>query len=218
MKSIFFEASVAVTHETVPGSQAEIETGAGSTARNPGTCNPGWFVGGTTIILGAGNADTGPAIARWHLLVEPALIRQCEAGYLVICCERPHGGLHTARKGALVRVAINGQNRDLIGLKDKPAGHTDYFHRIPKPPQLPSVWPVSGCATVYSWPVDGRHLADSGTQVVTVELEKDVSWDIDYVSLLISHTSYHVREPCKQVVYVLLGVVLAAIAAVLVGG
>lgn len=218
MRSILFEKSVAVTPVTAMGSQAVIDSGTGSTARNPGSCNRGWFVGDTTIILGAGNADTGATVARWQLLVAPALIRQCEGGYLVICCERTHGGLHTAREGAVARVGINGHNRDLIGLKDRPAGHTDYFHRLSNPPHLPSVWPISGCATVYSWPVDRGHLVDSGTQVITVELEKDVSWDIDYVSLLISHTSYHVREACKQVVYVVLGVVLGAIAAVLVGG
>jgi len=75
----------------------------------------------------------------------------------------------------MARVSINGHNRDLIGLKDIPAGHTDYFHRPPNPPQLPRVWPVSGCATVYSWPVDRRHLAASGSQEVAVELEKDVA-------------------------------------------
>jgi len=195
-----------------------VEKGVGWTAGNPGPCNPGWFVGDTTTILGADDADHGSTVARWQVLVDPAAVEKCESGYLVICCERTHGGLHTRRKGAAARVSLNGHNRDLIGLKDRPAGHTDFFHRLPDPPQFPRVWPVSGCATVYSWPVDKRHLATLGTQVVEVELEKDVAWDIDYVCLIISRTSYRVREACKQIGYVLLGVVLGAIATIMVGG
>lgn len=71
---------------------------------------------------------------------------------------------------------------------------------------------------MYSWLVDRRHLAATGTQEVLVEVETDVSWDIDYVCVVVSRTSYQLRDACKQVAYILLGVVLGVIAAVLVGG
>ncbi len=219
MRSILFKRRAEVTCAKAPGSEARIEKGVGWTAGNPGTCNPGWFVGDTTIILGT---QPGETVARWQVLVEPLVVERYEEGYLLICCERTQGGLHTARKGALARVSINGHNRDLIGLKDEPAGHTDFFHRLPKPPQLASVWPVSACHTVYSWPVDKRHLAISGNQVVDVKLEEGVSWDIDYVCLVIWSKSYQLRDACKQVGYVLLGAilgaVLGAIATLLFGG
>jgi hypothetical protein len=69
---------------------------------------------------------------------------------------------------------------------------------------------------VYAWPVDRRHLIASGSQEVAVELEKDVSWDIDYVCVLVSRTFWELRDACKQVVYVLLGVVLGAVATLII--
>ncbi len=67
---------------------------------------------------------------------------------------------------------------------------------------------------MYAWPVDRLHLVPSGSQEVAVELEKDVSWDIDYVCVLVSGTSWELRDACKQVVYVILGAVLGTIATV----
>lgn len=218
MGSVLFEEHTGVTAVTVPGSQAAIETGLGATARNPEACNAGWFVGATTVILGGGGHGTPPTTARWEILVDPGAIRHCQAGYLVICCERAHGGLHTLRYGATAEVCLNGRNRDLIGLKDVPAGHTDYFHRPPTPLAIPEAWPSSGCATVYSWPIDRRHLSDTGTQTVTVRLEKDISWDIDYVSVLLVHTSRKLRDPYKQIAYIVLGALLGAVATVLLSG
>ena len=216
MRSLLFDEYAEVKCVPVLGSQAVIDSGTGSTARSPGNCNPGWFVGESTVILGANSRGNELTVARWQVALEPSLIDACEAGRLVICCERTHGGLHTRRKGALASVLINGHNRDLVALKDVPAGHTDFFHRPPNSPQLPHVWPLSGCATVYSWPVDGRHLVTSGLQEVRVEVEKDVSWDIDYVCIVVSRRTRQLRDACKQVIYILLGVVLGAVATLLV--
>ena len=215
MRSIFFEEIMEVRPHTVQGSKAKVEIGVGNTMKDPGNCDDGWFVGDSTIILGAGGIETGylgETAASWEMLVEPSLIEQCCGGYLVVACERTHGGLHTSRKGALVRVMLNGNNRDSIGLMDKPAGHTDYFHRLPQPPQIPNVWPIEACATVYSWPVDKRHLKASGQQTVRVELEKDIAWDIDYVSIVMIKKSHRMREACKQVGYLILGAFFGGIA------
>jgi len=212
--SLLFEDCTELECASVLGSQATVPKGVAYTANNPGACDPGVFVGESTIVLGGEVHSNGPTTARWRVLLDPSLIKRCDSGYLVICCERTHGGLHSKRPGAVARVSVNGHNRDVINLRDVPIGHTDFFHRPPSPLHLPPLWPISGCATVYAWPIDSRHLATSESQHVTVELEQDVSWDIDYVCVVLSEKSRHVRDACKQVGYVVLGAVLGAIASI----
>jgi hypothetical protein len=216
MRSILFEDCTEVKTAQALGSDAILDLGFGCTRSRPGACTEGWFVGDSTVILGAG-LESSETIARWSLTVDPAIVERCNSGYLVICCERTHGGLHTAREGAQARVSINGVNRDLIGLRAVPPGHTDYFHRPVNSQKLPDVWPVSGCATVYVWPVDKRHLGSRERHEVVVDLEPDVRWDVDYVCLVLSHEFKELRDSCKQVFYVLLGVGLGALATILVG-
>ena len=149
-------------------------------------CHPSWFVGQSTVVLGGGCPDNDPnkskTVAAWKLCVEVDSEPTISHGFLVIACERVQGGLHTQRRGATANVALNGNNRDLVGLKDTPPGHTDYFHR-PHAPQLPEFWPISGCGTIYAWPVSPELLAETGEQIVTVSIDAGVAWDIDYVGL-----------------------------------
>ena len=194
-----------------------IECGVGYTARSPGPRNPGHFIGDSTVILGNDTFSVGPTTARWQIAIDPNLTKRCDAGYLIICCERTHGGLHSKRAGAIAHVFVNGHNRDLIDLRDIPNGHTDYFHRPATLPQLPSIWPTRGCATIYAWPVDQRHLKSSQSQDVVVELEQDVAWDVDYVCIVTSQTSRQLRDGWKQLAYVVIGVVLGAIASLIIG-
>ena len=217
MRSLLFEDCTELKWGSVSGSQGTLSNGVGYTASRPGDCDRGFFVGESTIILGAEISSNGPTTAHWRVLLEPSLIGRCDNGYLVICCERTHGGLHSQRRDSAARVSINGHNRDVIHLKDVPVGHTDYFHRPANPTHLPSVWPISGCATVYAWPVDRHHLVASESQHVTVELEQDVSWDIDYVCVVLSEKSRQLREGCKQIAYLMLGAVFGAIASLAIG-
>jgi hypothetical protein len=107
----------------------------------------------------------------------------------------------------------------VIGLKDIPNGHTDYFHRV-STPRLPEVWPVSGCGTIYAWPVHRELLRDGEAQTIRVELDPSVTWDIDYVVLALSTRKTVTQLPdwVKQIIYVALGAVLGAVATLLIGG
>ena len=168
------------------GSAATILSGEASTRSAPHGNRKAWFPNDGTIVLGAGDDSKNLAtLVEWQLEFEPVLENTLEDSFLVVACERTQGGLHTQRYGALATVRINGHVRDVIGLKDVPAGHTDYFHRPPLP-RLPEFWPVSGCGTVYAWPVHREHLRSKGNQTVSIEIEEDVRWDIDYVVLCCS--------------------------------
>lgn len=203
------------------GSQAIIEKGVAATRNNPIGCNDRWFADSSTIILGADDADRKGlhvgTVATWHIPVNPKLIKKIKSGFLLIACERPQGGLHTNEYGATAKVEINGNNRDLIGLKDIPAGHTDYFHRVPTP-KIPDFWPISGCGTIYAWPVHTAQLNNTGNQLVRVEIEPNVSWDIDYVVLALSTDVSFFQLPgwFEKLLFALLGAILGAIARILI--
>ena len=205
------------------GSQATIEKGAGATRNTPLGCDDRWFADSSTIILGADEADqkrhNNSTVANWYIPIEPDLIKKVKSGFLIIACERPQGGLHTQEYGATAKVDINGHNRDIIGLKDIPAGHTDYFHRVPTP-KIPEVWPIIGCGTVYAWPIHPKHLNETGNQVVRVEIDPHVSWDIDYVMLALYRdvSFFHVPRWLEKIIYALIGAILGAIAKKIITG
>lgn len=209
--------------EVVPcvtyGSQAQITRGIGSTRRFPRSTNKDWFAGDSTLILGASHIKSRARtrhIAVWHIALDPSLVNRTKSGYLVVACERVQGGLHTRRYGALAKVTINGSCRDLIGLKSMPPGHVDYFHRVETPP-FTNVWPLSGCGTIYAWPIHRSHLRSSGRQIVGIEIDPQASWDIDYVVLLltVSRSVGHIPEWLKQVAYAAIGAGLGAVATLL---
>jgi hypothetical protein len=205
------------------GSQATVEEGVAATRQKPLGCNERWFADSSTIILGSGEikgeTQVQDTVATWHVPVEPEIVRKVKSGFLIIACERPQGGLHTQEYGATAKVEINGNNRDIIGLKDIPPGHTDYFHRVPVP-RIPDVWPISGCGTVYAWPIHPAHLQESGKQTVRVEIDRNVSWDIDYVLLALTTDVSFLQIPSwlEKLIYALIGAALGAIAKVLIAG
>ena len=180
----------------VTGSDAKVLSGVASTLAMTHGNRKAWFPNDGTIVLGAGdNSKNLATLVEWQLEFKPALKNDLEGSFLIVACERTQGGLHTQRYGALATVRINGHVRDVIGLKDIPAGHTDYFHRPPLP-RLPEFWPVSGCGTVYAWPVHREHLRSKGNQTVSIEIEDDVRWDIDYVVLC--RTVRPTKEPERE--------------------
>ena len=168
------------------GSAAKVLTGVASTRAAPHGNNEAWFPNEGTIILGASeDSKKSKTLAEWQLRFDPQVEDDVEDAFLVVACERAQGGLHTERRGAQATVHVNGHVRDIIGLKGIPAGHDDYFHRPPLRRQ-PDFWPVSVCGTVYTWPVQKEHLQADENQTVTIEIEEDVLWDIDYVVLCCS--------------------------------
>lgn len=217
MKHLFCKTKEKIISRFAYGSQVQIERGIASTLLHPHDCNIGWFAGESTVILGAGHLSDDQAnditVAKWHIPIEPGILACIQSGFLVIACERRQGGLHTRVYGAQAKVNLNGYGRDIIGLKRKPNEHTDYFHRVPTP-KLPDIWPISGCGTVYAWPVHKDHLVAGGTQVVQLEIDRGVSWDIDYVMLVLNIVESISEIPnwVQQIIYLIIGAIVGALA------
>ena len=169
----------------VSGSALKLESGVASTIENPNSCDPGWFSGESTAILGSGELQedslTGTR-ATWNVALDPYWLQHFTRGFLVFGCLRYFGGAHSKEYGAEVEVILNSRYIDKFGLKIKPPNHSDYFHRI-ETPQLPDVWPLAACRTIYAWPILKTSLVAKGVQEVTVQIVKNVSWDIDYVAI-----------------------------------
>ena len=122
------------------------------------------------------------AVASWNIAVDQVWIQYFIKGYLVIGCLRYFGGDHSETYGARVEILLNEKHVDGFGLMITPENHTDYFHRIPLL-DLPRIWPLSGCQTLYAWPIHNEILKTHGDQKVTVHIDKDINRDIDYVAI-----------------------------------
>ena len=198
---------------TALGSEGRCEVGGIATRTKPHSCEK-WLSGKSTIILGQGPAAVhSPTIVSWHIPVEPAIAQAAAYAWLLVACRRTHGGLHTQVRGRVAKISVNGRLHDTIGLMHVPDGHTDYFHRLSQPPQLPNLLPVTGCPTVYSWALEKSMVRPSGSQKIRLEVDPDVSWDIDYVALAFSvpRQERHLRAGVKQVLYILLSAILGAV-------
>jgi hypothetical protein len=224
IRSILFESRINLSPAvSILGSQAKVEKGVAFTRRNPGDCRMDWFAGNSTAILGLAREPNSehagpPTIAIWEMALDPELVARTRSGYLVIACERVFGGLHTQERGAIARVYLNDESRDVIGLKSVRPGHSDYFHRVAVTPEIRSIWPISTCQTVYWWPIHKHHLVSSGHQIVRVEIDGNVAWDIDYVTLVLEVTSRTFRLSGKELLYILIAALLGALIARVLGG
>lgn len=168
----------------VDGSTYSPESGVASTFFKQNGCNAGWFRGSTTVILGSGEAEGGTkerARASWEICTDLCL-QNFERGYLFIGCVRKFGGLHSRNYGSKVDIHLNGSPIDNFSLMVIPENHTDYFHR-PSPPDLPVFKQIFECETKYTWTVRKSELREK-SQIVTVEIDYDSSWDIDYIGIL----------------------------------
>ncbi len=169
------------------GSALTLEQGVASTSVAPNHCDPAYFSGESTAILGTGELQHGSAFddtrSVWQVSLEPYWLQHFSRGFLVFGCLRYFGGTHSRRYGARVEVILNDRHIDKFGLKVIPPNHSDYFHRI-EIQKLPDVWPLAACRTIYAWPILKSNLIASLTQRVAVQIEKDVSWDIDYVAIV----------------------------------
>lgn len=168
---------------TVPGSACHVISGVASTLKIPNACSSGWFSGPDTVILGTGGGSNyceETTKVSWTL--PTGNLDLSRRWYLFIGCIRFFGGLHASRRGARVKISINHWYIDDFSLMVVPEHHSDFFHRIPTP-ILPEEWPVCECLTRYAWPILKDRVVD-GKQVVAVEIDADVSWDIDYIALL----------------------------------
>lgn len=171
----------------VPGSSYDLISGIASTKNNLNGCDPSWFPPGDgTVILGAGAIDPATSESRtsatWKIKIDFDSVKHFQKGYLVIACQRLFGGLHSAKRGVGVTVKLNDNYVDGFSLLDIPPGHSDYFHRMRNKVSLPSSFPE--CETVYAWPIQKIALLTEGSQTVSVSIDKEASWDIDYVGIV----------------------------------
>lgn len=168
----------------VSGSTCSIQSGIVSTSAQKNGCHDGWFRGTTTAILGSDDQERYEKTqACWQIDTNCDSLKKFQRGYVVIGCIRRFGGLHSSRFGAQVDIILNGRPIDNFSLMIIPDGHTDYFHRVP-PPNLPDIKPISACETLYTWSIQKSDLNEKNHQIVTVVIEREISWDIDYVGLL----------------------------------
>jgi len=170
------------------GIDAEVERGTSVTAQTGLDCPPYWFSGDTSIILGGSPRRDEPSvsetIASWSVSVDTATIQHFRSGFLVVACLRFFGGLHSYKRDSRADVFVNDQQIDGFALRIIPPDHSDYFHRIPVP-TIPDVWPLSGCQTLYAWPLRRENLDLAGRQQIRIRIDQDVRWDIDYVGFLV---------------------------------
>jgi HNH endonuclease len=175
----------------VPGSSFKLQYGIASTIENLNHCSKNWFSGNFTAILGAGAAVTKKRIdqktlASWQIELTKYWEDNFKKGYVIIGCLRYFGGLHSDEYGAHVAIYFNDKPMDEFSLMITPENHTDHFHRIPIPGQLSDIdiWPLSTCQTIYAWPIQKHNLVKDDFQIVSVEIDENVSWDIDYVAIV----------------------------------
>ena len=223
--SILFDQEERLRTTVVWGSQGHMIEGIGATRREPGKCDLGWLPDESTMIVGGDAADRASgddrgSRAEWMMCVDERTVANATGGYLVIACTRIQGGLHTQNHGALARLYFNDGELDVIGLKDKPAGHTDFFHRPTVPgPRQGWPWPLDGCGTIYSWSFDRRRLKKGQAQGVRVTLDAGVGWDIDYVGLVLIEPRTRLSDFSKNMIYILIGAALSyGVALLTLGG
>ena len=173
----------------VGGSSYKLGAGHAGTQLAPGSHRPEFYSGDTTVIIGVdSSAPSGrPKASKvsWLIPTSRPLLASNKRSFLAVGCRRYFGGLHSRTYDRGANIFLNGSAIERINLRIRPDLHSDYFHRMPLPEQFPDIGPFSECSTVYAWAIPTRRLNSHTTyQQVTIELEPNVTWDVDYVGLL----------------------------------
>jgi hypothetical protein len=148
----------------------------------------GSFSGKTSIILGASSRTDSFGIesttVKWNIPFPIKSIMDFDKGHLIIACKRSFGGLHSKDYDGRVNVEINGKNIDSFGLRIITEGHSDYFHRIQIPNEIPLLKPFNNCQTIYSWDLWNDRLKFKPFQELEITIGNTVRWDIDYIGIV----------------------------------
>ena len=182
----------------VVGSMLRLECGIAGTRKAPTGHHLSEFPFETTVVLGDSgkNNPRNPStrtIAHWEIPTTDFPIRLYTRGYLLIACFRHFGGLHSPTLKDRAEILLNDNVLDGFELQFVPEGHRDFFHEIPYP-DAPRISPFSDCTTVYSWFVPTSHLRSEPVQRLTIRLDRDAKWDIDYIGFLFERP-----RRCQQV-------------------
>ena len=171
----------------VAGTDGQVLFGLAGTAGQPEGHRPQSFYGPSTIILGwpdpPQHAERQDTAGRWGIPLRSVDVRRFTSGYLVVGCVRYFGGLHSRVFDGRVEVEINGQVIDGFGLRKRHPDHSDFFHRQPMP-DLGLAAPLDTCQTLYAWPITRDHLVIDGAQHVTLRIDRDTRWDVDFVGIV----------------------------------
>jgi hypothetical protein len=170
------------------GSEARELEGLSVTKQTGGECPPYWFSGESTIILGrspkSNEVQECETRAGWIVTMDAASVQHFQRGFIILGCLRFFGGLHSLKFNTRADIFFNDQRIDGFALRIIPREHSDYFLRIPVP-TLPEIGTISGCQTLYVWPLQRDDLALNGMQKINVRIDPEVRWDIDYVAIVV---------------------------------
>jgi len=173
---------------SVSGSSLRLVAGVAGTRDSLNGHDPSWFpLLGTAILGDSGKANPrNPAehtLAHWTISTNDFPCRFCPRIYLVVASLRRFGGLHSPTFLDRVEIRMNESVLDGFELAHRPDGHLDYFHQMPFP-DVPRLKPFSDCENVYAWAVPISHLVEGPEQEVSIRLDRDAKWDIDFLGLL----------------------------------
>jgi len=219
MALYFFEE----VHEIEPivskGSEGKVTQGCAIKKGSHGAGQESWVARNTTLILGChpegSSKEIEPSAAEWTFSIDTRIKSNIDGAVVIVCCDRRQGGLHSEKLGALVHVKVNDCEVDIIGLKEKPKGYTDFFHRVTNQ-DIPDVRQIKHCGTKYSFsvPVDFlncRSDVDIGHEKVILVIDKETRWDIDYVVLVVNHTRKKVRSWVIAVIFTIFGALASVV-------
>ncbi|MDP2856552.1 MAG: toll/interleukin-1 receptor domain-containing protein [Bacillota bacterium] len=170
------------------GSSLQLELGIAGTKSEPCGHDPSWLPLEGTAILGDSGKSNPPnpsnrTVAHWEIPRPDCPLDLFMRGYLIVGCQRRFGGLHSPTIKDRVEILLNGSLLDGFELQFSPPGHNDFFHEAPYP-DVPLIAPFKDCSTVYAWNIPRNYLTDTVIQRLTIRLDRDVKWDIDYIGFL----------------------------------
>ena len=197
------------------GSQGKAISGYIATKNCPSECNPAWFPDYSTAIIGKEAKPLGSCSCwteiKWEIDIPLDLIMSSVKHYIVIATKREFGGLHSRERGARVQIWINGKQKEDFSLKFSPEGYSDYFYRQQLSSSVPLQNDIEYCKTVYVWQLEKRDLdLSSGHQIISVRIDPESTWDIDYVALQLKQIQNKWFPKVKTAIFL-----LAAICAIL---
>lgn len=174
----------------VVGAKFGLEKGAAVTRKSAKGLPGYWFSADSTVVVGRsidspGFESPSESVVSWNIPVPVHKSGKFEKAFLLIGCLRRFGGLHSREYDKRADIYVNGKQVDGFALRIAPEGHSDFFHRPSLPANLPMLAPFSDCQTVYAWPLaDGYLKQKTKRQRVTVRIDREARWDVDYVGFV----------------------------------
>ena len=223
MAELFFESICTTVPIVLKGSDGKVTQGYAITKNSHGPEQASWVTRNSTLILGvtADNScqETGQSAVDWKFLINKRLRSKIDGAAIIVSCDRAQGGLHSGKMGALAHVKVNDCEVDIIGLREIPQGHTDYFHTTTTQ-DIKDIQQIKDSGTHYSFsvPVEflnsrrGGNCALFGQETVSLAIDQEVRWDIDYVVLVIKYTRRKIKAWLVALISTIFGAFIGVMA------